>query len=205
MQINYRSIKSIVDKFFSLIVIAVLLPVFLVLGLFVFAFLGSPIFFVQERAGLHGAPFPLYKFRTMKHLFGDSGEVLPDSERLTPFGKFLRSTSFDELPSLFNVLVGDMSFIGPRPLLVKYLPLYTVAQARRHNVRPGISGLAQISGRNSLSWTEKFDLDIWYVDHQRFLLDFRILMATPFKVLRRQGISAAGEATMAPFTGATNE
>ena len=166
-----------------------------------YLFMGFPIFFVQPRAGLHGIPFPLYKFRSMKNLSAQSGELLPDSQRLTFFGSFLRSTSLDELPSLVNVLFGDMSFIGPRPLLVDYLPLYSNHQARRHNVKPGITGLAQISGRNLLSWTEKFNLDIWYVEHQCFFLDFRILVSTPLKVLSRQGISAAGQSTMVPFTG----
>lgn len=201
MLIRYRSLKFFVDTLFSLILICVTFPLFLFLSSLVLVFLGQPIFFVQKRAGLNGTVFSLYKFRTMKNLFGHSGELLPDSERLTPFGKFLRSTSLDELPSLINVLIGDMSFIGPRPLLVQYLPLYTVRQARRHNVKPGITGLAQINGRNSLSWTEKFNFDIWYVDHQSFLLDFRILLATPLKVLRREGISSSDSVTSSFFRG----
>ena len=204
MLIRYRSLKFLADRLISLIMICVFSPLFLALAILVFIFLGSPIFFVQERAGLNGRPFPIYKFRTMKNLVNGSGEPLPDSERLTPFGKFLRSTSFDELPSLINVLVGDMSFVGPRPLLVQYLPLYTARQARRHKVRPGISGLAQVRGRNSLTWAEKFDFDIWYVDHQSFLLDFRILMATPLKVLRREGISSSGSVTSSLFRGDTH-
>ena len=198
---NYLFIKNILDRIFSFVLIILFIPLFLVLGFSVYLFMGFPIFFVQPRAGLHAIPFPLYKFRSMKCLSAQSGELLPDSQRLTFFGSFLRSTSLDELPSLVNVLFGDMSFIGPRPLLVDYLPLYSTHQARRHNVKPGITGLAQISGRNLLGWTERFNLDIWYVEHQCFFLDFRILVSTPFKVLSRQGISAAGQSTMVPFTG----
>lgn len=204
MLFKYRFFKSIADRVLSLILIVVLLPLLFVLSFSVFAFLGSPIIFVQERAGQHGAPFYLFKFRSMKNYPSDSGHPLSDSERLTPFGVFLRSTSLDELPSLFNVLIGDMSFVGPRPLLLQYLPLYTPAQALRHTVKPGISGFAQIRGRNLLSWTEKFNLDTWYVSHQSFFLDFFILIATPLMVIRREGISAPGEATMAPFTGSSD-
>ena len=204
MLFKYRFFKSIADRVLSLILIIVLLPLLFVLSFLVFAFSGFPIIFVQERAGQHGAPFYLFKFRSMKNLPSDSGQPLSVSERLTPFGVFLRSTSLDELPSLFNVLIGDMSFVGPRPLLLQYLPLYTPAQARRHTVKPGISGFAQIRGRNLLSWTEKFNLDTWYVSHQSFFLDFFILVATPLMVIRREGISAPGEVTMAPFTGSSD-
>lgn len=163
--------------------------------------LGSPVFFRQIRPGLHGQPFEMVKFRTMTDACGPDGALLPDAERLTPFGRFLRSTSLDELPELWNVLKGDMSLVGPRPLLMEYLPLYSPQQARRHAVRPGVTGWAQVNGRNAISWEEKFALDTWYVDHRSLLLDIRILWLTVKKVLVREGISAAGEATMGKFTG----
>ncbi|MGT2432005.1 sugar transferase [Cupriavidus basilensis] len=163
--------------------------------------LGSPVFFRQVRPGLHGKPFQMVKFRTMTDARGPGGQLLSDAERLTPFGRFLRATSLDELPELWNVLKGDMSLVGPRPLLMDYLPLYTPEQARRHEVRPGITGWAQINGRNALSWEQKFVLDTWYVDHRTFWLDLKILALTVKKVLVRDGISATGEATMTRFTG----
>jgi lipopolysaccharide/colanic/teichoic acid biosynthesis glycosyltransferase len=163
--------------------------------------LGSPVLFQQTRPGRYGKSFKMIKFRTMTDARDASGRLLPDSERLTPFGSFLRSSSLDELPELWSVLKGDMSLVGPRPLLMEYLPLYTPHQARRHEVRPGITGWAQVNGRNSLSWEEKFDLDVWYVDNQSFLLDMKILLMTVKKVLLREGISASGEATMSKFTG----
>lgn len=163
--------------------------------------LGSPVFFTQVRPGMHGKPFKMVKFRSMTSERGTDGELLPDAERLTPFGRFLRSTSLDELPELWNVLKGDMSLVGPRPLLMEYLPLYSPEQARRHAVRPGVTGWAQVNGRNAISWEEKFALDTWYVDHQSLLLDMKILWLTVKKVLVREGISAAGEATMGKFTG----
>lgn len=163
--------------------------------------LGSPVFFRQTRPGRHGRPFQMVKFRTMTDAKGPDGRLLPDAERLTPFGRFLRSTSLDELPELFNVLKGDMSLVGPRPLLMEYLPLYTPEQSRRHDVRPGITGWAQVNGRNALSWEEKFKLDGWYVDHRSLWLDVKILWLTVRKVLVREGISADGEATMSKFTG----
>ena len=163
--------------------------------------LGSPVFFTQVRPGMHGKPFKMVKFRSMTSERGTDGELLPDAERLTPFGRFLRSTSLDELPELWNVLKGDMSLVGPRPLLMEYLPLYSPEQARRHAVRPGVTGWAQVNGRNAISWEEKFALDTWYVDHQSLLLDMKILWLTIKKVLVREGISAAGEATMGKFTG----
>ena len=163
--------------------------------------LGSPVFFRQTRPGLHGQPFEMVKFRTMTDARGPDGALLPDADRLTPFGRFLRATSLDELPELWNVLKGDMSLVGPRPLLMEYLPLYSPAQARRHAVRPGVTGWAQVNGRNAISWEEKFALDVWYVDHQSLWLDMRILWLTVKKVLVREGISAAGEATMGKFTG----
>lgn len=163
--------------------------------------LGSPVFFRQTRPGLRGRPFQMVKFRTMTDERGPDGQLLPDADRLTPFGRFLRASSLDELPELWNVLKGDMSLVGPRPLLMEYLPLYSPEQARRHEVRPGITGWAQVNGRNALSWEEKFKLDVWYVDHRSLWLDIRILWLTVKKVLVRDGISAAGEATMPKFTG----
>ena len=163
--------------------------------------LGKPIFFVQLRPGKNGFPFNMLKFRTMTETRGDDGALLPDNERLTSFGKMLRATSLDELPELWNVLKGEMSLVGPRPLLMEYLPLYSEEQARRHEVLPGITGWAQINGRNAISWEDKFKLDTWYVDNQSFWLDIRILLLTIRKVLIRDGINAAGDATMPMFTG----
>ena len=163
--------------------------------------LGSPAFFRQVRPGMHGQPFEMVKFRTMTDARGADGALLPDADRLTPFGRFLRASSLDELPELWNVLKGDMSLVGPRPLLMEYLPLYSPQQARRHEVRPGITGWAQVNGRNALGWDEKFKLDVWYVDHRSLWLDIKILWLTVKKVLVREGISAAGEATMPRFTG----
>ncbi|WP_296443234.1 sugar transferase [Rhodoferax sp. UBA5149] len=166
--------------------------------------LGSPVFFRQTRPGLNAQPFNMVKFRTMTDACGSDGQLLPDANRLTAFGRFLRASSLDELPELWNVLKGDMSLVGPRPLLMEYLPLYSPAQARRHEVRPGITGWAQVNGRNALSWEDKFKLDVWYVDHHTLWLDIKILWLTVRKVLVREGISAAGEATMSKFTGGTS-
>jgi lipopolysaccharide/colanic/teichoic acid biosynthesis glycosyltransferase len=163
--------------------------------------LGSPVLFNQLRPGMDGKPFLMVKFRTMTDERGPDGDLLPDAQRLTPFGRFLRASSLDELPELWNVLKGDMSLVGPRPLLMEYLPLYTPEQARRHAVRPGITGWAQVNGRNAISWADKFTLDVWYVDHHSLLLDVKILWRTVRKVLVRDGITAAGEATMPKFTG----
>lgn len=163
--------------------------------------LGSPVLFTQVRPGLHGQPFRMVKFRTMTDERDASGALLHDAQRLTPFGRFLRSSSLDELPELWNVLRGEMSLVGPRPLLMEYLPLYSPEQARRHEVRPGITGWAQVNGRNAISWADKFALDVWYVDHHSIFLDVRILWLTVRKVLVRDGISAAGEATMPKFEG----
>jgi len=163
--------------------------------------LGSPVFFRQTRPGLHGKPFKMVKFRTMTDARGPDGQLLPDADRLTPFGRFLRASSLDELPELWNVLKGEMSLVGPRPLLVEYLPLYSAEQARRHAVRPGITGWAQVNGRNALSWDDKFKLDVWYVDNGSMWIDIKILWLTVRKVLVREGISAAGEATMTAFKG----
>ena len=172
-----------------------------VLTLLVRRKLGHPAFFRQVRPGLHGQPFEMVKFRSMTDARGPDGALLPDAERLTPFGRFLRASSLDELPGLWNVLKGDMSLVGPRPLLMEYLPLYSPEQARRHEVRPGITGWAQVNGRNALGWDDKFKLDVWYVDHRSLWLDIKILWLTVKKVLVRDGISAAGEATMPRFTG----
>jgi lipopolysaccharide/colanic/teichoic acid biosynthesis glycosyltransferase len=163
--------------------------------------LGSPVLFCQVRPGLKGRPFTMVKFRTMTDERGPDGALLPDAQRLTPFGRFLRASSLDELPELWNVLKGEMSLVGPRPLLMEYLPLYTPEQARRHEVRPGITGWAQVNGRNAISWADKFALDVWYVDHRSMWLDVKILWFTVRKVMVRDGISAAGEATMPKFTG----
>lgn len=190
---------------FDLLAAAILLllfsPVIATVAILVRLKLGKPVIFRQRRPGLGGKPFTMTKFRTMLDAVDRQGRALPDSERLTAFGRMLRSTSLDELPELVNVLRGEMSLVGPRPLLMHYLPLYSSEQARRHAVRPGLTGWAQVNGRNALSWDEKFALDIWYVDHRTFLLDLRILWMTARKVLFRDGISAEGEATMAPFTG----
>ena len=163
--------------------------------------LGSPVLFRQTRPGLYGKPFEMIKFRSMKDATDKEGNALPDSERLTEFGKKLRASSLDELPELWNVFKGDMSLVGPRPLLMEYLPLYSVEQAKRHNVRPGVTGYAQVNGRNSLSWEDKFKLDTWYVEHQSLCLDMKILLKTVKKVIIKDGISAEGEATMTKFTG----
>lgn len=176
-------------------------PVLVVLALLIRRQMGPPALFRQVRPGLHGEPFEMMKFRTMRNALGADGQPLPDAERLTPLGRFLRSTSLDELPELWNVVRGDMSLVGPRPLLMEYLPRYSAEQARRHDVRPGLTGWAQVNGRNALSWEEKFALDIWYVDNRSVWLDIRIIWLTVVKVLQRDGISAEGEATMAKFEG----
>lgn len=177
----------------------------LVLAVMVRRKLGGPVLFRQVRPGRGGRPFEMVKFRTMTSERGPDGALLPDAQRLTDFGRFLRATSLDELPEIWNVLKGDMSFVGPRPLLVEYLPLYSTQEARRHEVRPGITGWAQVNGRNALSWQEKFRLDVWYVDHRSLALDLKILWMTVRKVFVREGISAQGEATMPRFTGDTKQ
>ena len=193
--------KRFADVIISFLGLVLLSPVLLVVALLVRVKLGSPVLFRQLRPGLSGKPFLLVKFRTMTNQGNAPGNLLPDSERLTNFGKFLRSTSLDELPQLWNVLRGNMSVVGPRPLLVEYLPLYSAHQARRHEVRPGITGFAQVKGRNNLSWDEKFNLDVWYVDNRGFALDSAIIFWTFASVLCRQGVSADGSATMPPFRG----
>ena len=199
--LSYSSVKSACDVTLAFLLLLLLAPLLLVVGLVVFCVHGAPVLFVQKRAGFRGRPFFLFKFRSMTNQRDLHGGLLSDAARLTPFGLWLRSTSMDELPGLVNILCGQMSFVGPRPLLIEYLPLYSSEQSRRHDVKPGFGGLAQINGRNTLSWEEKFRLDVFYVDHQNFWLDLRILMITVWKVIRREGISAVGEATMTPFVG----
>lgn len=193
------------DVFASIFIILILSPVFLlVFGVSLF-FFGRDVFFVQRRPGLYGRVFKLYKFRTMSEQRGSDGKLLPDELRLNAYGRFLRKSSLDELPELYNVLCGDMSLVGPRPLLEEYLPLYTVTQARRHEVRPGITGWAQINGRNALSWEEKFELDVWYVDNRSLWLDIKILFKTVLQVLKREGISHGEDATMPRFKGSNRD
>lgn len=194
-------LKRIFDIAASAMALIILSPVMAVVGWQISRKMGSPVLFRQVRPGRGGKPFEMVKFRTMKDAVDATGNPLPDSERLTPFGQFLRSSSLDELPELWNVLKGDMSLVGPRPLLMEYLPLYSPEQYRRHEVRPGVTGWAQVNGRNSLSWDEKFKLDVWYVDNRSLWLDIKILFLTVKKVLVRDGISAEGEATMSRFMG----
>lgn len=194
-------IKRLTDLTLGLTALILLSPVLAITYVLVKKNLGTPVFFTQVRPGQHGKPFRMVKFRTMRDALDAQGNPLPDSERLTPFGRKLRATSIDELPELWNVLKGDMSLVGPRPLLMEYLPLYTPEQARRHELKPGMTGWAQVNGRNALSWEEKFQLDTWYVAHQSFWLDLKIMLLTIKKVLIREGISADGEATMSKFTG----
>lgn len=197
------SAKRVVDVLVAgLALIVLALPMF-ALALMVWTALGRPVIFRQVRPGMHGRPFRMLKFRTMTDVCDAQGQLLPDAHRLTSFGRFLRSTSLDELPELWNVLVGDMSLVGPRPLLMEYLPLYSPEQARRHEVRPGLTGWAQVNGRNTVDWNERFRLDVWYVDHRSLRLDLSILLRTVRKVLVREGISGRGQETMDKFTGHT--
>src|SRR5690554_5059659 len=198
-------LKRLFDILASAFGLLLLSPVILIVAWQVRRKLGSPVFFRQTRPGLNGKPFEMVKFRTMRDAVDENGKPLPDSERITPFGRFLRSTSLDELPELWNVLKGDMSVVGPRPLRMDYLPLYNEHQARRHDVRPGVTGWAQINGRNSISWEEKFDLDVWYVDNQSMLLDLKIIFLTVKKVLVREGIDSQEDVPMPRFTGTNNE
>jgi len=193
--------KRLFDISLTVLTLPVLLPVFYIVAWQIRGKLGSPVLFHQNRPGLNGQVFKMVKFRSMRDALDENGNTLPDSERLTPFGEKLRSSSLDELPGLWNVLKGDMSLVGPRPLLVEYLPLYSTEQARRHSVRPGITGWAQVNGRNAISWENKFKLDVWYVDNQSFWLDIKILWRTVRKVLVKDGISADGEVTMTRFLG----
>lgn len=196
-----RLIKRFYDIIFAILLLILFSPIFLLVSISVFIFLGSPIIFCQLRPGLNGEGFIIYKFRTMKDGVDSQGNLLPDSQRLTRFGQFLRSTSLDELPELWNVLKGNMSFVGPRPLMMEYLPRYSAEQNRRHHVKPGITGLAQINGRNELAWEERFKLDVWYVDHWSLWLDFKIIVRTISIVLYRKGINEKDCATASPFLG----
>ena len=204
MNKSIRSIqlgKRLFDILFSLLVLVLLSPVMVILALLLWVKQGWPVFFTQERPGLHGKLFRLVKFRTMRAAFDANGKPLPDEQRITGLGRFMRRTSLDELPEFFNVLVGNMSVVGPRPLLVQYLERYSPEQARRHDVLPGVTGWAQVNGRNALTWDEKFKLDVWYVDHRSFGLDLRIILMTIGNVLGQRGISQAGHATMPEFMG----
>lgn len=194
-------VSDLFQRLVALLLLVLFSPLLLAIALVIRLRLGGPVFFRHQRPGLHGRPFELIKFRTMTQQRDAHGALLPDKQRLTPFGKFLRRSSLDELPELLNIVRGEMVFVGPRPLLMDYLPLYTAEQARRHQVRPGLTGWAQVQGRNSLSWEEKFRLDIWYIDNQCLALDLYIIWLTIVIVVRRQGISAPGQATMSPFTG----
>lgn len=197
--------KRLFDLLVALCALLTLLPIIIIVAILINFRLGSPILFTQVRPGLNGKVFKMMKFRTMLDGYDKHGNLLPDNQRMTEFGTFLRSTSLDELPGLFNVLKGDMSLVGPRPLLAQYLPLYNTEQARRHNVRPGITGWAQVNGRNAISWEQKFRLDVWYVDNQSFWLDIKILLLTIKKVFVREGINADGHVTIEPFKGSHND
>ena len=196
-----KILKRVFDFLFSLLGLIILSPVFLIVGIMIATKQGRPEFFTQQRPGLHGRAFNIIKFRTMTNARDASGNLLPNEQRHTRFGRFLRSTSLDELPELINVLRGDMSLVGPRPLLMQYLPLYNKEQARRHDVRPGITGWAQVNGRNAISWEEKFEYDVWYVDNLSFLLDLKIIFLTIKSVFRREGINQNAQTTMEPFRG----
>ncbi len=193
--------KRLFDITFSVILLIILSPLLALIAIVIVASMGRPVLFTQIRPGLQEGPFKVYKFRTMSQIKDTKGNLLSDEARLTSMGRFLRKYSLDELPQLINVLCGNLSFVGPRPLLMDYLPRYTTEQARRHEVKPGITGWAQVNGRNAISWEEKFKLDVWYVDHHSFLLDTKILWMTFIRVLKREGISADGYATMPEFTG----
>lgn len=198
-------LKLLFDKLLALFLIILFLPIYIVVSLLILWKMGKPILFRQKRPGLHEKIFGIYKFRTMTNETDEQGNLLPDEKRLVGVGKFIRSTSLDELPQLFNVLKGEMSFVGPRPLLIEYLDLYNDEQKRRHNVKPGITGWAQVNGRNAISWKQKFEYDIWYVEHQSFLLDMKILWLTFLKVVKRSDISSQSSVTMEKFTGGNNE
>jgi len=196
--------KRIFDLILTIPAYFLLSPLMMLIAVIIRLTMGKPIFFRQIRPGFHGKPFTIYKFRTMLNAYDKNGNLLPDKERLTRFGKFLRSTSLDELPELFNILKGEMSIVGPRPLLMQYLERYSPEQARRNEVRPGLTGWAQINGRNAITWEEKFRLDVWYVNNQSFRLDMKIIFMTILKVLKREGISQRGQATMEEFMGNKN-
>jgi len=194
-------LKVLFDKILAFILVIILLPVLVMVALVILATMGTPILFMQKRPGYKGETFSIYKFRTMTDEKDQNGELLPDEQRLKGIGRFIRSTSLDELPQLFNVLRGDMSFVGPRPLLIEYLPLYNQEQKRRHDVKPGITGWAQVNGRNAISWEQKFEYDVWYADHQSFWLDIKILWMTFLKVVNRSGVSSDTSVTMEKFKG----
>lgn len=194
-------LKNLFDKILALFLIILFSPIYIVVSLLIFFKMGSPILFRQKRPGYKEKIFGIYKFRTMTNEKDANGNLLPDDKRLVGIGKFIRSTSLDELPQLFNVLKGEMSFVGPRPLLEEYLPLYNEKQKRRHDVKPGITGWAQVNGRNAISWEQKFDYDVWYVDNQSFWLDIKILWLTFLKVVKRSDISSSTSSTMEKFTG----
>ncbi|WP_409290052.1 sugar transferase [Pseudomonas sp. KCJK8927] len=194
-------LKRFIDILFSLLGLIVLMPVFVLVAVIIRRELGSPVLFRQIRPGRNGEPFEMVKFRTMRDATDEHGHPLSDAERMTKLGAFLRASSLDELPELWNVLKGDMSLVGPRPLLMEYLPLYNSRQYKRHDVRPGVTGWAQVNGRNSLTWAKKFELDVWYVENRSIWLDVKILFLTLQKVIKRDGISADGEATMSKFKG----
>jgi len=194
-------LKSIFDKILALILIILILPFLVVTVLLIVWKMGNPILFRQKRPGLNGEIFGIYKFRTMTNKKDENGELLPDDQRLIGVGKFIRSASLDELPQIFNVLKGDMSFVGPRPLLIEYLPLYNERQKKRHDVKPGITGWAQVNGRNAISWEQKFEYDVWYMEHQSFWLDMKILWMTFLKVVKRSDISSDTAVTMKKFEG----
>ena len=196
-------LKRIIDIIGALVGLIVSSPIMLIVSLIIYLTMGRPVFFKQLRPGLNGKPFVIYKFRTMLDLKDKDGNLLPDEKRITAIGKFLRSTTLDELPEFWNVLKGDMSLVEPRPLLVEYLPRYTPEQARRHNVKPGMTGWAQVNGRNAITWEEKFKLDVWYVDNWNIPLDLKIIFLTILKVFKREGVSAEGYATMPEFVGIT--
>ncbi len=198
-----QAVKAIADQSIAGLIALLILPVYLILAIAIRRTMGSPIIFAQPRPGLHGEIFCFYKFRTMTNDCDHDGNLLPDDQRLTPFGLFLRKTSLDELPQLLNILKGEMSFVGPRPLLVKYLDRYTPEQSRRHSVKPGITGLAQINGRNAIRWEEKFQLDVWYIDHWTLWLDLKILFLTVWKVFQQDGINQEGFTTSEEFKGTT--
>ena len=196
-------LKAVFDRLLALILIILFLPVYIIISLLIWWKMGSPILFKQKRPGLNEKIFKIYKFRTMTNEKDKNGNLLPDEKRLKGIGRFIRTTSLDELPQLFNVLKGDMSFVGPRPLLVEYLPLYNKRQKKRHDVKPGITGWAQVNGRNAISWEQKFEYDVWYVEHQSFWLDMKILWLTFLKVVKRDGISSNTSVTMEKFKGSS--
>ena len=198
-------LKNLFDKTLALFLIILFSPIYIIVSLLIFFKMGNPILFRQKRPGYKEKIFGIYKFRTMTNEKDVDGNLLPDDKRLVGIGKFIRSTSLDELPQLFNVLKGEMSFVGPRPLLEEYLPLYNEKQKRRHDVKPGITGWAQVNGRNAISWEQKFDYDVWYVDNQSFWLDIKILWLTFLKVVKRSDISSSTSSTMEKFTGSKNE